>query len=274
MKKLAYWNGLFVEEEKIHLSMDERSFLFGDGLFTTIKVAEGHPEFLCAHLARLTSHCETLQVAAPVIDPAMIDQLIDCNQAYTGTYRLKIIVTGGDSKRLHLPKRVPGHVIITLKEEKTNQRETLSLGIYPTPIGSPTAQLKTLAYLDRLWIKEQAIKEGYDDMITVDHQGHLLEASFSNLFWYADHAFFTPNFTLPLLTGITIKAIEKIAEEWQAPFRLVKAKMEAIPLQALVFMCNSMRGLCPVIQLANRYFKRNLAFELKLQKSYKILTST
>ena len=62
---LAWWNGRMVPLEEVRLSPADAGFLFGDGLFETLRVDAGRPRDLSAHLDRLFAGLQRLSIAPP-----------------------------------------------------------------------------------------------------------------------------------------------------------------------------------------------------------------
>ena len=92
---IVFLDGTFHFENEAFIPVNDRGFLFGDGVFTTIRVIEGQPECMEMHLERIQSHCRALNIVPPAIASNLIMELIKQNGAENGQWRLKIIVTGG-----------------------------------------------------------------------------------------------------------------------------------------------------------------------------------
>ena len=85
---IVYLNGEFFLEKNALIPATDRGFLFGDGVFRTIKIQEGHPQFWPQHLQKLKHDCEILGIIPPKISSEIIQELIDKNLAHKGTWRL------------------------------------------------------------------------------------------------------------------------------------------------------------------------------------------
>lgn len=247
-----------IPESHAKISVGDRGFLFGDGAFSTIRVNKGKPEFLQAHLERLVSQCNELNIESFKIDPEWIQDLVRHNRATEGLWRLKIIITGGDESTLRLHSRSKGHLIMTLKPYHFYPLTPSRLCLYPHPIVRPIAHLKTLAYLDRLVVFEYAHSRSYDDAITTSCEGYVLETAFSNIFWSDKDKIFVPDFTLPYLKGIFLT---QLLNHLSLKIEKVKVGIEDIPFEASVYTCNSLTHIRPIVEIDRRPFKRNEALE-------------
>ncbi|MCE5318130.1 MAG: aminotransferase class IV [Parachlamydia sp.] len=261
---IAYFNGKFIPEEEAKVPISDRGLLYGDGLFTTLRVAEGKPERLKLHLERLKAQCQILNIRLPEIFEADIAELIRANNAGNGIWRLKILVTGGDSSSLHLPAREPGAFAMLLKPY-VEEESLATLCLYPEPISRPLSHFKTLAYLDRLWVKEYALRNGFKDAIVTSPEGHWLECAFSNLFWRVGDRLFTPRLDQELFAGITLSLVLEAAQRLGLKVEQVQAKSKDIPVKAQVYQCNSLMGIRPIVCVESQNYPRDEEFERKLQ---------
>lgn len=260
-----WMDGAYVPEEQATLSVLDRGFLFGDGIFTTARVSEGKLQFFSEHCARLEAQCRAIGIFPPAISIEWIQELIERNQATSGNWRLKIIVTGGKAGDLNLHERKWGSFILMLKPYALSYSPK-RLTLFPDLIQLPYSSLKTLSYLHRLWVQDYAQKRGYEDAIVQSYEGYLLETSFSNLFWYDQKTLFVPDISLSYLKGIILEKILSKSEAGQFKVEFVRSGIEEIPATAAVYTCNSLTPYCPVIEIERRLFKQNSAFEKTLEK--------
>lgn len=258
---IALIDGKFLSENEAAIPITDRGLLFGDGVFSTIRVNQGSIEGLKTHLKNLYSQCEVINLECPSIKDEWIHDLINRNSAAQGIWRLKIIVTGGDDCGRDLKKR-RGRLIMTLKPVPSVPSE-VRLGIYPIPCSTPLAHLKSLAYLDRLHMADYASKINVDDVLVLSSDGHLLETSCANIFWFENGNFFSPQPSHNLLTGATLGLLSR-----EIKISFVNKKLDEIAASAQVYLCNSIRGIIPVVQIDKKAFARNLELEAVLAEGY------
>lgn len=258
---IVFWNEKFCSFEHVQIPFNDRGFLFGDGIFTTIRVENGHPIALENHLKKLQAQARLLKIEFPLIDPAWVDQLIQHNEAQAGIWRLKIILTGGGDEALHLKLNRRGQLIMTLKPYQGTHSQPVRLEDYPNPILSPLASLKTLSFLQRLQIKDYAIERGADDCLVRDAQGHILETAYANIFWIHGSGLYIPDPSLSYYFGVTLERVIAFVKH----LSLCYVKVKKIPPDAHPYLCNSMRGICPIVQCGNQHFHRNLKHEEQIK---------
>jgi 4-amino-4-deoxychorismate lyase len=258
-------NGSLLLEDQARIPVTDRGFLLGDGAFITMKVMNGRIEAFSRHISRLYAYCQGLQIFPPKIDLGGIQELISKNNADAGTWRLKIVVSGGNSPLLNLSPRSYGQCLVALKPYKNSKPET-RLTLYPQVIQRPSSYFKTLSYLDRLFVAQYALDQGFDDALVLDANGHILEASFSNIFWRIDKTLFVIHSDLPFLDGVYLELIQQAARSMGMLIERVRESVESIPLNAHFFLCNSLKGISPVIALKHNELKRDIDFEKQLNE--------
>lgn len=251
----VFVNGQFLEETQLLIPLSDRGFLWGDGLFTTVRVEEGEAQAWMAHIDRLQAGCEELKIRVSLPTLNQVNTLIGLNEAQKGVWRLKVIVTGGDERDFFLPLRL-GRVIMFLQPFRPPVSASLRVGIYPTEVLS--TPYKSLSYGERLKVVQDAKERGYDDCLTQTRDGILLETSIGNLFWVIDGTLFTPSPTLPLYFGVTIRRV--LAKAKREGFNLyeVESRLADIPKEAAIFRTNSLCGVMPIESIeGENYNKRS-----------------
>lgn len=245
---IVYFDGSFLREEEVSISFTDRGFLFGDGAYATIQVRDGVPLFLERHLERLRAQCQSFYLEMPPLSSLEIYQLIACNRAESGIWRLKIIVSGGDSPDYRLPKR-EGRILAFLAPFTKPPSHPLKLSLFTYPFSLCHASFKSLAHLNRLYVMEEALQQGFDDAITLTEKKLVLEASFGNLFWVEESTFYTPSPELPLYFGVTIERMAENAKALGYEVKKVKTPLSRLPRGGVYFRTNSMGGVRPVSQI-------------------------
>lgn len=266
----VYWNGTWCSKEQALIPVSERALLFGDGLFTSIRVHEGIIEGWERHMKRLQSQAKELNlVDFPMIDPLQAQQLILRNHALTGTWRLKLILMADGEAKISLPKRAIKHIYMELIPYQVPQAP-FCLGIYPEPISSPLCRVKSLAYLERLWLKQWAIEHGWDDVIVTHVNGALTEASTSALFWMSEpnQTFYYPSEELPRLKSIALEVLSEVALAKGMQVVPVQWRLDQVPKQVNWYLANALLPVWPVIKCGEIDCSLNSSGEEAIRKAY------
>jgi branched-chain amino acid aminotransferase/4-amino-4-deoxychorismate lyase len=116
---------------------------------------------------------------------------------------------------------------------------------------SPTAQLKTLAYLDNVLARREARLVGADEALMLNTRGELACAAAANLFWVAGERLVTPALACGVLPGIVRARVIAAARARRIPVEEVAAAPESLASAAAIFLTNSLIGLWRVAALGD-----------------------
>ena len=258
--KWVYLNGAFYREEEAMIPVTDRGFLFGDGMFTTMRVNNGQCEFFDAHIQRLQKQAEVLQFFWEPFPFECATELIQMNAAWHGIWAMKIVVTVKEES----DTRRTGCILATIYPYVETYLRACHLSIFPIPLESPLAHIKSLAYLDHLYVRNFARKQNSMDAIVCTQDGIILETGCSNIFWIDHDILYVPDPQLPYLQGIILKTL---LLHCPLPICVVKMKIEAISVSAHVYICNAMIHCRPVLSIENRFFSRNFEWEALLDQT-------
>ncbi len=256
----VYLNGHFILEKLATIPLTDRGFLFGDGIFTTIRIHQGKCEFLSRHLHRLQQQAEFLNFHLPSFSLDWIEKFIQLNEAKEGTWRLKVIIT----VKQEGVNRIADQVLATLHPYLGHSSAPSTLCLFPFLIETPLAHVKSLSYLDHLYVKQYAQRQGFEDAITRNSEGFLLETSSSNLFWIDQGKCWVPDPELPYLKGIFLQAL---IEYLTLPVQFVKMTMDQLSASASVYTSNVLTHVRPVLSIEHRTFNRSPEWESVIQRA-------
>jgi len=263
---MAVLNSIVNGEIGTKISIQDRGFNYGDGLFETMLLVNHQPVFWDEHYQRLIKGCKVLGIRCPSGESLKedIEKLWhltpDVNVAV-----IKIIVTRGDSKRgYQYPDNIASNVVIFLSTYPgypvSYWNEGVKVKICETLLSSHT-QLAGLKHLNRL---EQVIarnewQDDYQEGLMADISGNIVEGVMSNIFIVKDNLVRTPLIINAGVNGIMRNIILKICEA-----NGIMALEDDISLKQLlaadeVFLTNSIIGVWPVKQINNRLYTTGLA---------------
>ncbi|HEY3887643.1 MAG TPA: aminotransferase class IV, partial [Caulobacteraceae bacterium] len=185
---------------------DDRGLLLGDGLFETVLALSGRPLFVAEHLARLTRGCAVLGLPPPdepVVRRAM-DQALAGAGLRDGRAAVRLTWTAGSAGRgLDRPARVrPRLMVAATPAPLPLSPAALAIVSVRRNAGSPASRLKTLAYLDNVLARREALAAGADEAVMLNTAGELACAAAANLFWVSDGRLRTPALDCGVLDGI------------------------------------------------------------------------
>jgi 4-amino-4-deoxychorismate lyase len=267
----VFLNGKVLPKEEASIPIDDRGFLFGDGVYTTLCVRDGAVLFYKEHLKRFQAQCAELRIDVPPLQEEWLFELIERNQASEGIFRLKWIQTAGPHEEQALPRRPRGQFLMMLDPFHPPPYAPLACVVYPMATATSHSHYKSLSPLNRFYVMEYAKQRSRDDAVTMTEGGLLLEAAFGNLCWFKEEHLYFPDPALPLYQGVTLSMLLQGALEEGYKIHPVKARLSDIPEEAQLFRTNTLRGIRPLVQLNERIFQRDLELEKRLQSLYQKL---
>ena len=244
---LSYWNGRIVPTEEVRISPADPGFLFGDGLFETLRVDHGKARDVEAHLDRLFAGLRRLQIDPPEKRPALESAVAEIAAAAPRPVaRLRITITQGCGGS---PTRLITSSVYDPPDERS-YREGVTAHLLPDhriDSSSPLVGLKSLCFqLNRLAL-HIAESHGAFEALLMNERGRLAEGSRSNVAVVFPDGVFTPPKSDGCLPGtVRRRLLEKGAiKEWPiAPEDLATASE--------VLLMNSLIGVLPVSRVSGR----------------------
>src|SRR5688500_6695373 len=100
---IVYLNGEYLPYEDARISVDDRGFVFADGIYEVARIYDGHIFLFEPHLMRLRQGLGELRINADIVSeiPSIAERLLDANNMRTGDATLYIQVTRGAAPRAH-----------------------------------------------------------------------------------------------------------------------------------------------------------------------------
>ncbi|MEJ5141010.1 aminotransferase class IV [Gluconobacter albidus] len=195
MSTPVWLNGRLLDATDAHIAPNDRGFLLSDGLFETIRVANGQAPHLARHLARLEEGCTILRLPTP--DPTLLTQAVSDLLHATGLSdgSLRLTVTRGTGPRGLVPPVTPQPTVLiqaTASALAVPAPVRLGLGRYRRDGGSPLARVKSLACLSSIMSRMEAVAAGLDDALLLGMTGAVAEASAANILFLREGRLQTP----------------------------------------------------------------------------------
>ena len=236
------------------IGLDDRGLLLGDGLFETVLARAGELVDLEAHLARMVAGCAVLGLPAP--DPGQAEALMRRALTDAGLTRgraaVRLTYTAGSGGRgLDRPQAPQPRLFATAAAAAVAAGPArLMISTVARTEGSPASRLKTLAYLDNVLARREALAADADEAVMLNGRGEIACAAAANLFWIAQGRVFTPSLACGVLDGIVRRAV---MAAWAVTEVAVGA--EALDSAEAVFLTNSLIGVRAAASLDGRRFE-------------------
>lgn len=233
------------------IPLDDRGLLLGDGLFETLLAKDGTLVEAQAHLERMAAGCAVLGLPAP--DPGEAMDLMGRALSEAGLTRSRAAVrltytAGSGGRGLERPAGPEPRLFATAAASTVPTTPTrLMVSTVARNAGSPSSRLKTLAYLDNVLARRQALGAGADEAVMLNGAGEVACAAAANLFWVSGGQVFTPALACGALAGIVRRQVMA-----QVPVTEVAAGVEVLAAAQAVFLTNSLIGVRAVASLDGR----------------------
>jgi branched-chain amino acid aminotransferase len=254
---LVFLNGRFVPAARAVVPVNDRGFLYGDGLFETMRVCGGRPFRLAQHLERLMHGADFLKIRCPFSPDRLgkyAGQLIQKNKMLEAV--LRVTLTRGPGERGYtLPEKSRPTIVMALHPVPPAAGRTqwrLITSSYRVPAADPLSSFKTMNKLTHVLARREAVEQGADEALLVNTDGEVVEAAGGNLFWVADGKIRTVPTACGALPGITRAAVLDICRTLGLPTGRCAIKPGALRKAKGIFITQSVLGIVPVTVLDGR----------------------
>jgi len=258
-----YLNNRFVEDKEALVSVFDHGFLYGDGIYETIRSYGNRIFMRDQHLARLQRSADAIGLTIPDRDwPALLHEAMDRNMV--GNERadayIRITISRGIGDIGLDPGLCPNPTIVVMAKPLTPPsaqcyQEGVSLITAQTKRNLPAAldpQIKATNFLNNILARREAIAAGAFDSLLLNWESHLTECTVSNLFFVKAGRLCTPSLACGILEGITRTIILILAREEQIPIEEGQFGIDALRRADECFLSNTTMEVMPVTTLDGR----------------------
>jgi aminodeoxychorismate lyase len=271
---IIFLNGEFLPEEEAHVSIFDRGFLYGDGLFETMRVFAGQPFRWEQHLARLNRGADFLRIRMPFTAPSQREfaaALIKRNSMPDCIVR--ITLSRGVGERGYSPQGADSPTfLMTLHSApsldlRTQPRLRIVQSSLRLPSANPLAAFKTTNKLPQILARAEADALGAAEALLLNERGEMVEATASNLFWIENGTVCTPGLATGALPGITREMVLELSNRLNVRVREMSAPVEELRCAQGVFLTNSATGIVEAGELDGHLLPSSPLVQ-KLQSAY------
>jgi 4-amino-4-deoxychorismate lyase len=253
-----------VAPDKPVVRADDEALLRGRAAFETLRVYDGRPFRLDAHLDRLAASAHAIGLAP--IERGELEELATLVLADAAAVDavLRLVWTagpaGGPPTGLALLSEIPGWI------EPTRARGARAVSLLGVRAAVPwlLPGVKSTSYAVNMAAEAEAKLRGSDEAVFVDADRVVLEGTVTNVWWRKGETLYTPALELGILAGVTRAALLELAAS-----RGVAVEEGSFPLDDLcaadeAFTSSSVREVMPLVDVDGRSLGRGpLADELQ-----------
>ncbi len=250
-------NGKLLTGSRAAVPVRDRGFLYGDGLFETLRSFKGSVFMLDSHLDRLFHSLKILKYDT-AFDKEYIKEALKKTIAKNGLVGkdayIKIIVTRGiHNGELHFRGNFRANLIIIAdalneypEKDYTEGIKIISSSIRRPSPGNPLYFHKLLNYFENIFAKDEAHHNEAQEAIFLTEDHLVLEGASSNIFYVKRNIVYTPPLTQNILPGITRQTVIDICNENRILVRQKKVHYRDMINADEVFKTSSVAGIVPV----------------------------
>jgi branched-chain amino acid aminotransferase/para-aminobenzoate synthetase component 1 len=233
------------------VSVEDRGFLYGDGLFETIRAEDGRALFLLEHLERLEHSAKSFRLPFPPEFPweARLRRLLAANGLERGVARIKIQLTRGVAEGLGLPQASAPTLVMWAKPYTPPTPEEYVAGwpvaTFPQGRTTPVGRHKSLNYLFYLAARQYALDRDAKEAIILEVDGQISEGAATSLVYALGGNYFTPA-AASALPGVTLTVLARGLARRNLTLKLVSTSLAQMRGAQALWLVNSLMGIMPV----------------------------
>ncbi len=256
MDSLIYHNGILIQDQEISSWAMDRSYLYGEGLFETMRANQGFIPFLQEHLSRLFRGMEILQMHLDISRAKLefaIYQTLYRNHLKDAYLRVtlsrqnaKIGVREPNEKvNLTIFASPLPHLSKKLYSEGASAKILEEIKINPDIL----CQIKTTSYLRNLLSQRMAKDSGVDEALLKNGQENIVEGSSMNFFIFDGNQWITPPLSDGPLPGITRQTVLELCKKNEIPCQEKSITKEHLSTAQEAILTNSIKEILPLTRI-------------------------
>ncbi len=252
----ALVNGRLVARAEARISIFDRGFTFGDGVYEVIPVYGGTPFRFAEHLRRLQASLQAVRITDPYPPRQWrhhVQQLIEANGG--GSMSLYLQVTRGVAERDHrFPQDIPPTVVGFTTPLQPVPETVLRHGariVLLEDFRWDYCHIKTISLLANVLARQQALDEEAAEAVFV-RDGHVVEGAASNVFVVRAGTLLTPPKNHFLLPGITRDLILELARHHTIPTEESPISKKQFLSGDEIWLSSSTREIIPVTRVGDQ----------------------
>lgn len=256
MSEIVYLNGIFQPLDQAKVSVMDRGFLLGDGVYEVIPIYNRKLFRSTPHLKRLENSLNAIKLplAMPFTEwEKIFEELITRNSYTENDLMIYLQVTRGitDKRSFHFSQTVTPTIFVRCTPIVTKSYETLAKGgaaITLPDMRWENCYIKAITLLPGVLATQLAKENDADEAILI-RNGYALEGASSNLFIVKNDLIITPQLTHQILAGVTRELVLEMLQQQQIPYEERPIRVTELQEADEIWMTGSTREILPIIQL-------------------------
>ena len=253
-------NGTINDAEHATVSALDRGFLFGEGVYETLRTYNRRPFLLDRHLDRLRASAGHLALTVPLDDTGYADRISETVAAVSDKLTelyIRLLVTRGVGDLTYDPNSCPAPTAVIIVRPYAGASPELDqkgITVVRSSIvrNHPAALnpiIKSNNLLNNALAMQEAIKAGADEALMCNYRGEIAECAQSNIFIVRDGVALTPRLDTGLLEGVTRNFVFEVGNAAGIPVREAVIQPDELAAADEVFITGTTREVLAVTTL-------------------------
>ena len=259
-------NGRVSTQEQAVISIFDHGFLYGEGVYETLRTYNGQPFLFDRHMRRLRNSAGMLALSIPLTDRQVDDRfretmrVADLGDGADREAYIRILVTRGIGELTYDPAATPiPSIVVIVKPNVDPPRDVFERGVKVSLVGvvrnhpgTVNPLIKSNSLLNNALAMQEALRHGAFEGVMRNYKGELAECTQSNLFVVKDGAALTPPIDAGLLPGITREFLFEVGSEAGIPVREAVLKDADLLGADESFLTSTTREVVPIVKVDDR----------------------
>jgi len=260
MKEVVYLNGSLIPRSQAKVSAFDYGFLYGYGLFETMRAYHGKIFLLDRHLKRLLKSAAVIGLSSKLSDIDLTKACLDILRANNlNEARVRLTVSRGEAGVFPAYKSdAAPTVLVTATAYSSPPAQLYNRGFkallssFHRDSQSPLSKLKSTSYLLNVLSRLEAEAAGLDEALLLNERGFIAEGSTSNVFFVNRSGLVMPSVESGILPGITREVVLELADILKIDVAEGEVRPDDLGQFDEAFLTNSVMELMPLVEVRDK----------------------
>jgi len=250
-QEFVWLNDELAPISQARVPVNDRGFLYGDGLFETLRAEDGRVQFLAEHLERLAASARAFRLPFPENIPwqERLARLLAANGLSRGPARVKILLSRGEAAGLGLPPSSRPTLVVWAQPYTPPSPEEYAAGwpvvVFPEGRTTFVGRHKSLNYLFYLAARQFALDRGAKEALILEADGLVSEGAATSLVYLRQGRYYTPA-SASALPGVTVTVLGRGLAARGLTLDTCPTTVAQLQETDGLWLANSLMGLMPV----------------------------
>lgn len=248
----VYLNGDYLDDSEARVSIFDRGFMFGDGIYEVIPVYGGRLFRLDQHLARLRHSLDAIALPVSLTDQQLTEIFNHLLDSRTSDASVYLQITRGAAPRNHsFPEGRPPTILVYAQDLVYPDEVQRNMGVHAVTLPDQRWQrcdIKSVSLLANVLARQYAAEHDALEAILM-RDGYVTEGAASTMFMVKDGKLLTPPNGHAILPGITRDLIVELATENKLDCTEVEIPEQDLYSAQEIWLASSTKEVLPVTRL-------------------------